>query len=121
MARLLEDESLLVKTLAGAEEVKVLTEGERPRGAASVVLSEAEVFVPLAGLVDAAQEIKRLSKEKNKVEKELSRVQARLNNPDFLARAPEEVVRKEKARAEELTEKLRRIEENLARLRELET
>lgn len=117
----LTEHSPLIELLAGTEALQIEVSGERPRGAASVVLTGAEVFVPLANLVDVAQEIKRLSKEKEKYSKELARVRARLENPNFIEKAPEEVVTKEKSRAEELTEKLKRLEENLERLKELET
>ncbi|HFC98091.1 MAG TPA: valine--tRNA ligase [Thermosulfurimonas dismutans] len=117
---LLEAEAPLVKLLARLSELEVREAG-RPEAAASVVLSEAEVFVPLSGLVDIAQELSRLYKEKEKTERELSRVETRLNNPQFLAKAPAEVVEKEKARARELQEKLQRIQENIHRFEALKS
>ena len=117
---LLQAEAPLVKLLARLSELEVREAG-RPEAAASVVLSEAEVFVPLSGLVDMAQELSRLYKEKEKTEKELSRVETRLNNPQFLAKAPSEVVEKEKARARELQEKLQRIQENIRRFEALKS
>ena len=117
---LLEREKALVQLLARAGEIEVRESG-RPEGAASVVLSEAEVFVPLEGLVDIKQERKRLEKEREKVVKEIQRVESRLRNPAFLEKAPAEVVEKEKTRARELSERLKRIEENLARLEALRT
>ncbi len=117
---LLEAEAPLVKLLARLSELEVREAG-RPEAAASVVLSEAEVFVPLSGLVDIAQELSRLYKEKEKTERELSRVETRLNNPQFLAKAPTEVVEKEKARARELQEKLQRIQENIRRFEVLKS
>ncbi len=117
---LLQAEAPLVKLLARLSELEVREAG-RPEAAASVVLSEAEVFVPLSGLVDMAQELSRLYKEKEKTEKELSRVETRLKNPQFLAKAPSEVVEKEKARARELQEKLQRIQENIRRFEALKS
>ncbi len=117
---LLQAEAPLVKLLARLSELEVREAG-RPEAAASVVLSEAEVFVPLSGLVDIAQELSRLYKEKEKTEKELSRVETRLKNPQFLAKAPSEVVEKEKARARELQEKLQRIQENIRRFEALKS
>ena len=110
-------EAGLLRLLARAGEVRVEASG-RPPAAASAVLSRAEVFVPLSGLVDFRQEAARLEKEKTKVERELRRVKERLANPAFLERAPAEVVEKEKERAQELEERHRRILTNLEVLRQ---
>ena len=59
-----------------------------------------EIFVPLAGVVDLAEERERLKKEIEKAEKEIAGIEGRLNNPNFVARAPAEVVAKDRARVE---------------------
>ncbi len=116
---LLEEMKEAIRLLARVSEMEIWASGERPRGAASAVLSAAEVFVPLENLVDIETELKKLGREEEKVLKEFGRVKKRLENENFLAKAPGEVVEREKARARELEERLKRIRENMARLKEL--
>ncbi|MBX6423307.1 valine--tRNA ligase [Thermosulfurimonas sp. F29] len=115
---LLERESPLVRLLARVGDFEIRESGP-PEAAASVVLSEAEVFVPLKGLVDVEQERARLHREREKILKEKERVDQRLNNPQFLEKAPAEVVEKERERARELSERLKKIQEILARFEAL--
>ncbi len=117
--KLFEEFSETIKLLARVSEMEFQSGGERPRGAASSVLAEAEIFVPLEGLVDVAAELKKLAREEEKTLKELKKVKGRLENEKFLQKAPPEVVEKEKTRARELEEKLHRIRENVKRLKEV--
>ncbi|OAG27457.1 valine--tRNA ligase [Thermodesulfatator autotrophicus] len=117
--RLFEEFSPVIKQLARLSELVLQKGGERPHGAAQAVLSEAEIFVPLEGLVDIEAELKKLAKEEAKVLKELSRVKSRLENEGFLKKAPKEVIEKERVRRKELEEKLEKIHENMKRLKEL--
>jgi valyl-tRNA synthetase len=71
----------------------------------------------LAGLVDFSAEEQRLGKEIAKAEKDLTASQKKLNNEGFLAKAPQDVVDKEKAKAAEAGSKLERLQESLARVR----
>lgn len=116
---LFEEAAEMIKLLARVKDFSFQSEGERPKGAASAVLEDAEIFVPLEGLVDVEVELKKLAKEEEKVIKELSRVKGRLENENFLKKAPKDVVEKEKVRAEQLEEKLARIRTNIERLKEL--
>jgi valyl-tRNA synthetase len=68
-----------------------------------------EVLVPMAGLIDKDAELKRLDKELERLNKEISRVEGKLNNEKFTAKAPAEVVEKER-------EKLREAQGSLERL-----
>jgi valyl-tRNA synthetase len=75
-----------------------------------------EIYVPLAGLIDIDRELARLKKELEAVEKELKRVEGKLGNESFLAKAPAEVVEKERAKEAELAGKATAIRERLAML-----
>jgi valyl-tRNA synthetase len=116
-AKLLDSHAGRVMTLAKAKSVRQAAPGESPEKAASAALGEVTVHVPLAGLVDFSAEEQRLGKEINKVEKDLTTSQKKLNNEGFLAKAPQEVVDKEKAKAAEAMSKLERLRESLARVR----
>ena len=59
-------------------------------------MDAAQIFMPLAGLVDIEKEMERLSKEKARLEGELKRVQGKLSNESFVSKAPEAVVTAER-------------------------
>ncbi len=116
-AKLVESHAGRVMTLAKAKSVRQAQPGENPEKSASAALSAATVHVPLAGLVDFSAEEQRLNKEIAKVEKDLTASQKKLNNEGFLAKAPQEVVDKEKAKTAEADSKLSRLRQSLARVR----
>lgn len=68
---------------------------EKPSDAATYILGDLEIFVPLKGLVDVAGELTKLKREREKVEVKLAQVNAKLGNEKFLANAKAEVVAKE--------------------------
>jgi valyl-tRNA synthetase len=84
--------------------------------AASAVVRELELFVPLEGILDFKEESNRLKKEIGKLEPELARSQKKLANKTFLARAPEDVVAKEEDKFERLGGKLNKLQTQLERL-----
>ncbi|MEG6523143.1 valine--tRNA ligase [Desulfotomaculum sp. 1211_IL3151] len=88
----------------------------KPDQSASAVTRGVEIFVPLKGLIDLDKEIARLNKELKSVQGDLARVQGKLNNQGFLAKAPAEVIEKEKAKEQELTIKAEALKDRLAML-----
>ncbi len=109
-----------ITRLAYAERVVVL--GEEPEGHGSMVCCvthDAKLFLPMEELVDVDKELARIAKEKEKVQKGLAGVQAKLRNPGFAAKAPEQVVRAEQEKAEKYAALLRQLEESEARLKDL--
>jgi valyl-tRNA synthetase len=61
-----------------------------------------KILIPMAGLIDKDAELQRLQKEIGKVEGEIKRLQGKLNNPNFVERAPEAVVAKEQEKLNEV-------------------
>ncbi len=108
-----------IRGLTRAEELELLASGARPRGAASQIIQDLEIFVPLAGLVDVAAEVAKLEKEREKLHKELARIQGKLGNEKFLSQAPHEIVAKEQGKEAEISATLTTIAENLQKLAEL--
>ncbi|HEX8166885.1 MAG TPA: valine--tRNA ligase [Beijerinckiaceae bacterium] len=87
-----------------------------PRSAVQLIVRGETAALPLEGIVDLAAEAARLAKEKQKLEGEVAKIDQKLANPDFLSRAPEEVVEEQRERREAAVERRRKIEEALARL-----
>jgi len=117
--KILQENRKAILALTRVEELQILTEGQRPKGAASYIFNEIEIFVPLAGLVDVSQELTKLDKELVKVSEQLKKVETKLGNSKFLANAPAEVVAGEKEKQETLSAKLTKINESIARLKHL--
>jgi valyl-tRNA synthetase len=117
---LLRAQEAYLRSLARIGAVEYLTSGERPKGAATAVIGGTEVYLPLGDLIKPAEERARLTKETRKVEEELSRIQKKLANAEFLGKAKEEVIEKERAKSAEYQEKLRTLNRSLERLAEME-
>ena len=92
---------------------------EKPDKAVTQVIEGLQIFLPVEGLVDVEKEVERIKREISKVSKDVELSQRKLSNPDFVERAPEEVVEKEKERFEELSSKKRKMEEVLEKLSEI--
>ena len=85
--------------------------------AVSVVVTDAVVYLPLAELVDFEQEIERLTKEEERLKKELARVNGMLSNEKFISKAPEAKINEEKAKLEKYTQMMEQVQERLAGLK----
>ncbi|HEY3305942.1 MAG TPA: valine--tRNA ligase [Candidatus Binatia bacterium] len=116
----LRQQERYLRALARVGAVEYLTEGERPRGAATAVVGEAEIYLPLGDMINLDEEKTRLSRELSRAEEELARVRRKLGNGDFISKAKEEVVRREKEKAEEFEDKIRTLNLSLGRIREVE-
>jgi len=87
-----------------------------PNGAVQLVVRGDIAALPLRGVIDLAAERARLAKEMEKCDADIARVEAKLGNPNFVARAPEEVVEEEKEKREEAQLRKAKIAEALQRL-----
>lgn len=90
-----------------------------PENALTAVVTGAKVYLPLKGLIDVEKEIARLQKELDGAEKEAKRCAGKLSNANFLEKAPEAVVNKEKAKQTELTAKIAGLKERMKTLKKL--
>lgn len=98
----------LIKSQAGLEEIELGINLEKPNLSAAEILEGAQIYVPLSGFMNVELEKKRVAKDLEVKEKSLSALNGKLRNDGFMAKAPADVVEREKARKLELT---RQIEE----------
>ena len=96
-----------------------VTEGPAPKGSATIAVPGGSFALPLADIIDVAAEKTRLAKTLEKLDKDLRGLSGRLNNPKFLASAPDEVVAETKALAAEKEAERARISAALDRLAEV--
>ncbi|MCA1009829.1 valine--tRNA ligase [Halobacillus halophilus] len=97
-------------------ELTIATDLQAPEKAMSSVITGAELYLPLAGLINIEDEIKRLEKEWKKWDQEVSRVQKKLANEGFVKKAPEHVVEEEREKENDYLDKRAKVE---ARIEEL--
>ena len=88
--------------------------------AATAIVGSTELYLPLEEMIDLDEERGRLAKEIDKAKDELLRVQKKLSNTDFLNKAKEEVVQKEREKAGQYQEKIRTLNLSLERLEEFQ-
>ncbi|MEM9441670.1 MAG: valine--tRNA ligase [Pseudomonadota bacterium] len=86
------------------------------KGSLQVVVDEATYALPLADVIDLDQERQRLQKELSKVEGDIAKIEKKLGNPQFLERAPADVVEEQRNRREELARSRDKLAAALARI-----
>jgi valyl-tRNA synthetase len=106
----------LISDLARLKSLVVEAPGEHPKKSAAAVAGEISIFVSLEGVVDFGHEIRRLGKEISKITGDLTSLSRKLNNEDFLEKAPEAVVEKAKTRYQGLLEKQQKLQASLERI-----
>ncbi|QLF91922.1 valine--tRNA ligase [Pseudomonas sp. ABC1] len=116
--RLRENEPLLNK-LAKLDNVRVLAQGEEAPLAATALVGDLQVLVPMAGLIDKDAELARLDKEIARFDGEIKRVGGKLGNAGFVDKAPAEVIEKERAKLAEAEQAKARLLEQRERIASL--
>ena len=108
------------KRLAGASAVEFIdASASNPEKSASCVTEPCELFIPLGELVDIEKEIQRLTKDLKNVENEIARANGKLNNAGFIAKAPAELVEKEKEKLETNKSLLEKLHARIAEIEAL--
>ena len=109
----------LIMNLGRLDTLTVSEPGGRPGAAATAVIPGATVYVPLEGILDVEKETARLEKELNKLDTELVKLSKKLNNEDYINKAPADVVEKTKGKYTQLTEKQQKLQTHLERVKAL--
>ena len=105
-----------LQTLAKLNSLEWLTEDATPPTSAMALVGDLEVLIPMAGLIDKETELKRLEKELTRLHKELTGLTSKLANPNFIERAPADIVAKEQARQTELENASNTVKQRLEKI-----
>ncbi len=109
----------LLQRVGRVESVTLLADGEEPPAAATALIDELRLLVPMKGMIDVDAERTRLGKQLDKVQADLARARSKLDNPNFVNNAPADVVTQEKQRAADFERQIAQLSEQLEKLDEL--
>ena len=118
--RILTQNEEYVKNFLHPKNLTIATDVTAPKLAKNAVIAGAQIFVPLADLVNINDEIKRMTKEEKDLQAEVERSTKKLNNQGFVAHAPEAVINKEKAKKADYENQLQNVQERIQELKKSE-
>jgi valyl-tRNA synthetase len=113
---LIEENSRLIMNLARLESLDLLHSDQRPKAVISAVFQEVDIYLHFGGIVDTLKEQQKTKKRLEEVSKIIKSKESRLSNPDFIKRAPPEIVEKEKEDLAKLNDERKRLEKMLHEL-----
>ena len=111
--------ALLLRRVGRVESVKILSADEQPPAAATALLGDLKLLVPMKGLIDVDAERARLDKQMSRARQELGKANGKLGNEKFVNNAPSAVVEQERQRVVEFEKTLAQLQEQLIKLEEL--
>ena len=109
----LQDHGDYIRELARVEQLETGPNIEKPKVSASSVLGEMDLIIPLEGMMDFQEERKRVEKELKKIEKDLIFLDKKLSNPNFVKKAPVDIIEKDEQRKKSLSLKQAKLEIHL--------
>jgi valyl-tRNA synthetase len=115
----MEAQSLLLQRVGRVESIALLGDNEEPPVAATALLGDMRLLVPMKGLIDIDAERARLTKHQDKIKIDLQRSTGKLGNEKFVNNAPADVVTQERARVAEFEKAIAQLTEQLEKLDEL--
>ena len=110
----------LLERVGRVETIDVLAADDEAPNAATALLGDMRLLVPMAGLIDVDAERDRLTKQVTRVRQDLDRATTKLDNPDFVNNAPPAVVEQEQERVRDFEKQIGQIREQLAKLDEID-
>ena len=111
--KFLNDNSDFIKKLSKVAELKIGAKIPKPKNSAVSVVGRLELYIPLEGLIDFEKERMRLQKEEDRLNSEIKAIAGRLKDKDFVLKAPEDVVEKQRMRKTELELQMKKLRKNL--------
>ena len=118
--RILTENEEYVKNFLHPKNLTIAANITAPKLAKTAVIAGAQIFVPLADLVNIDDEIMRMTKEEKDLQAEVERSTKKLNNQGFVAHAPEAVINKEKAKKADYENQLQNVQERIQELKKSE-
>lgn len=115
----LENNRAYLERFCNPETLEISRDLTAPDKSMSAVVTGAELFMPLEGLINIEEELARLEKELGKWQGELKRVEGKLSNERFISKAPEAVVEEERAKQKDYQDKYDSVEKRIAELKEI--
>lgn len=112
----LNAQSSTIATLGRATEVTIAQDAQKPENALSSVIRGIDIFIETAGAIDQEKEKARLTKESERLAGLIKSIESKLNNPGFVSKAPEQVVKAEQEKLESIKDSHAKIMENLSSL-----
>ncbi|MFD0942614.1 valine--tRNA ligase [Savagea faecisuis] len=119
VAQTLEENKAYIEKFCNPSELTVGVSVQAPGKAMSAVVTGAEIFLPLEGLINIEEELERLAKEEKKWIGEVKRVEGKLSNERFVSKAPEAVVEEERQKQVDYQAKLEAVRRQIAELKEM--
>ncbi len=116
LAAVFTQNSTYLDSLACAQPVTLIDGEEKPENAMAAVIDGVEIYLPLAELIDVEKETARLEKELANLEGEIARLEKKLGNASFVAKAPAQIVEKEREKQSGYKEKCAAVKERLSYL-----
>ncbi|EFU42534.1 valyl-tRNA synthetase [Paenibacillus vortex V453] len=116
IASIIDRNADYIRRFCNTSEYQSSLELTAPDKAMTAVVTGVDMYLPLSGLIDIAQEITRLEKEIQHLNSEVERVEKKLNNPGFVSKAPEKVIEEERAKLADYSDKRSKV---IARIEEL--
>ncbi len=107
--KLLKENSEIIKALARLESLQINKSTNKPSNSIGFVEKGVEVFIDLAGLIDATKEKARVEAEIKALDGYVAGLKAKLANPEFTQKAPPAVVEKERAKLKDAEEKIKTL------------
>ncbi len=112
----IEDNKKIISALANCSELDSKIEAEKPEGSFSSVVRETEIFLILKGAVDIDKEKERLAKEIKRLEGNIAGSEKKLSNENFVKKAPQNIVEREKEKLESMKQSLEKVKANIESL-----
>lgn len=115
-AAILARNEVFISRFCGTSKLAIDAQQVAPDKAMTSVVTGAELYLPLAGLIDISQELARLNKELQTLNNEVERIEKKLANAGFVAKAPAKVIEEEKAKMADYADKREKVKARLAEL-----
>lgn len=110
----------LLQRVGRVETITVLSDADTPPDAATALIGDMQLLVPMAGLIDVAAERQRLEKLRERTAQDLARSEQKLANPNFVSNAPGNVVEQERDRVTDFKGQLAQVDQQLEKLDRLQ-